>query len=195
MNALHVMLIDTNTGRSAILEQALHDIGHQVITKIAKPDNLLKEIQDIRPDIILIDLESPDRDTLECLHSIHRNHPRPIILFAEYSDGETIDAAIRAGVSAYVVDESNITKRLKPIMEVAIARFREFQALRKELDDTRNKLAERKIIEKAKGLLIKQKGFTEDQAYQALRKLAMDKNRRLVDVARDVISVMELLAQ
>lgn len=192
MKPLRVMLVDQSPGRSAILEQALHDAGHQVIARLNGQANLLKQVQDIAPDIILIDMESPDRDTLEHLRTISRDQPKPIVLFAERSDSTTTAAAIRAGVSAYVVDEVN-PKRLKPIMEVAIARFREFQALRRELEETRNKLAERKVIEKAKGLLMTRKDLDEEQAYQALRKMAMDRNQRLAEVARNVIAVMELL--
>ena len=111
---------------------------------------------------------------------------------AEDAASDTIGAAVRAGVSAYVVDGLQ-PQRVRPIIEVAIARFREFQALRRELEETRNKLAERKVIEKAKGLLMQQKGYSEEEAYQALRKLAMDRNQRLAEVARNVIAVLELL--
>jgi response regulator NasT len=138
-------------------------------------------------------MESPDRDTLEHLSSIGSARPRPIVLFAEHSDSETTQAAIQAGVSAYIVDDLN-PKRIKSIMEVAIARFREYQALRKELDDTRTRLAERKLIEKAKGILMQQKQLSEEQAYQALRKLAMDRNQRIAEVARTLISVVDLLS-
>jgi response regulator NasT len=193
MKPLRVMLIDETSGRSAILEQALGDSGHQVVARFNAHENLLLRVQDIEPDIILIDMESPDRDTLEHLRSIGSDRPRPIVLFAERSDSETTQAAIQAGVSAYIVDDLN-PKRIKSIMEVAIARFREYQALRKELDDTRTRLAERKLIEKAKGILMQQKQLSEEQAYQALRKLAMDRNQRIAEVARTLISVVDLLS-
>lgn len=193
MEPLRVMLIDENTGRAAILEQALRDARYKVVARITTQEDLLGQVRNLQPDIILIDMESPNRDTLENLRCIGRDQPKPIVMFAERSDSETIGAAVRAGVSAYVVDESDITRRIKPIMEVAIARFREFQALRLELEETRNKLAERKVIEKAKGLLMQRKGLTEEQAYQGLRKLAMDRNQRLAEVCRTVISVMDLL--
>jgi response regulator NasT len=193
MKPLRVMLIDETSARSAILEQALGDSGHQVVARFNAHENLRMRVQDIEPDIILIDMESPDRDTLEHLRSIGSDRPKPIVLFAERSDSETTQAAIQAGVSAYIVDDLN-PKRIKSIMEVAIARFREYQALRKELDDTRTRLAERKLIEKAKGILMQQKKLSEDQAYQALRKLAMDRNQRIADVARTLISVEDLQA-
>ena len=192
MNALRVMLIDENRGRAAILEQALIDAGCQVVVRLDKPGDLLKKVQELEPDVILIDVDSPDRDTLENLYWLDRNHPRPIVMFAADAASDTIGAAVRAGVSAYVVDGLQ-PQRVRPIIEVAIARFREFQALRQELEATRNKLAERKLIEKAKGLLMQQKSYSEEEAYQALRKLSMDRNLRLAEVAQNVISVLELL--
>ena len=192
MTPLRVMLIDQTPGRSAILNQALSDSGYLVVAQLEAGADILAEVQRVQPDIILIDMESPDRDTLEHLRVLNNDQPKPIVMFAEQSDEHTTEAAIRAGVSAYVIDGIE-PKRLRSIMQVAIARFREFQALRQELAETRNKLAERKVIDKAKGLLMQQKGYSEDQAYQALRKLAMDRNQRMVDVARSVIAVIELL--
>ena len=192
MDALRVMLIDDNRGRAALLEQALADTGCQVVTRLDRPSDLLKKVKELEPDVILIDVDSPDRDTLENLYWLDRNHPRPIVMFAADAASDTIGAAVRAGVSAYVVDGLH-PQRVRPIIEVAIARFREFQALRRELEATRNKLAERKLIEKAKGLLMQQKSYSEEEAYQALRKVAMDRNQRLAEVAQNVISVLELL--
>lgn len=192
MSALRVMLIDENRGRAAILEQALADAGCQVVARLNKPDGLLEQVQELQPDVILIDVESPDRDTLENLYCLRRDNPRPIVMFAQDDTSVSIGAAVRAGVSAYVVDGLQ-AQRVVPIIEAAIARFREYQALRRELEETRNKLAERKVIEKAKGLLMRQRGYDEDGAYRALRKLAMDRNQRLGEVARNVIAVMEML--
>ncbi|MEE4379581.1 MAG: ANTAR domain-containing protein [Candidatus Competibacteraceae bacterium] len=193
MSSFRVMLIDQSPGRSAILEQALNDNGYEVIVRVANGADIMSQVDEIKPDIILIDMESPDRDTLEHLRLLNRDQPKPIVMFAECSDDETITAAMRAGVSAYVVDEVN-PKRLKSIMQVAIARFREFQALRHELDETKTRLAERKLVDKAKGLLMQHKSLSEQDAYQSLRKLAMDRNQRIGEVARNVIAVMELLA-
>ncbi len=192
MERLRIILVDKSRGRAAILEQALQDAGHQVVAVLNSHSDLLAQVRELRPDMILIDLHSPDRDTLEHLRSIDRDQPKPIIMFAEHSDAATTQEAIRAGVSAYLVDEVN-PGRLKSIVEVAIVRFREFQALRQELDETRGKLAERKVIEKAKGLLMSHRSMSEEQAYQALRKMAMDRNQRLAEVAQNVITVMELL--
>jgi len=192
MKPLRVILIDQTSGRSAILDQALRDAGHDVIARLNADEDILARVRATRPDIVLIDMESPDRDTLEHLRTINQDQPRPIVMFAENSDEETIEAAIRAGVSAYVIDGID-PKRLRSIMQVAIARFREYQALRRELDETRTRLAERKLIDKAKGLLMQKKNLSEEQAYQSLRKLAMDRNQRVGEVARNLIAVMELL--
>ncbi|HHW78954.1 MAG TPA: ANTAR domain-containing protein [Xanthomonadaceae bacterium] len=186
------MLIDAHSGRSAILEQALSDAGYQITVRTASTDKLLQQVRETGPDVILIDIDLPDRDTLEQLRDVGQNQPRPIVMFAERSDPETTAAALRAGVSAYVVDDLN-PRRLKPIMDVAIARFREYQALRRELEETRSRLAERKVVEKAKGLLMAQRNLNEEEAYQTLRKLAMDRNQRIGEVARTVISLLEML--
>ncbi|MBL8253573.1 MAG: ANTAR domain-containing protein [Candidatus Competibacter sp.] len=193
MKKIEVMLIDAHSGRSAILEQALSDAGYRITVRTAGTDRLLQQVRETRPDVILIDIDLPDRDTLEQLREIGQDQPRPIVMFAERSDPETTAAALRAGVSAYVVDDLN-PRRLQPIMDVAIARFREYQALRRELAETRSRLAERKVVEKAKGLLMAQRNLNEEDAYQTLRKLAMDRNQRIGEVARTVVSLLELLS-
>jgi response regulator NasT len=193
MKKVEVMLIDAHAGRSAILEQALSDAGYQITVRTASTDRLLQQVREARPDVILIDIDLPDRDTLEQLREIGQDQPRPIVMFAERSDPETTAAALRAGVSAYVVDDIN-PRRLQPIMDVAIARFREYQALRRELAETRSRLAERKVVEKAKGLLMAQRNLNEEEAYQTLRKLAMDRSQRIGEVARTVVSLLELLS-
>jgi len=186
------MLVDQNRGRVAILEQALVDNGYEVVARVSMEDDLLRRISEVKPDFIIVDMESPDRDTLESMRSISRDQPKPIVMFAEKSDAVTIGEAVKAGVSAYVVDGMS-PGRLKAIMDVAIARFREFQALRNELEETKNRLEDRKLIDKAKGILMKQKGVSEDQAYKMLRKMAMDRNIRIGEAARTVIIVADLL--
>jgi response regulator NasT len=189
---LRVLLCDEDRGRAALLEQALADAGYSVIARLADADNLSAEVARHQPDVIIIDLDSPDRDTLEQMRTISREQPRPIVMFAEDDDSGTINQAIKAGVSAYVVDGLS-GKRVRPVMEVAIARFREYQALREELARTKNSLEERKLIEQAKGLLMQHRQMSEHEAYQALRKLAMDQGRKIPEVARNVIAIMELL--
>ena len=189
---LKVMLIDENRGRAALLQQALRDAHYEVVAVLHDNADLLKCVQEMSVDVILIDLQSPDRDILEHLSTLSCRNPKPIIMFAEDDESRIIQAAIKAGVSAYVVDDL-IHQRLKSIMKVAIARFREYQAMRAELDKARHQLAERKVIDRAKGILMKQKGMDEASAYHALRKMAMDRNLRLVDVAESVIAVTQLL--
>ncbi len=189
-----VMLIDLNPGRAALLEQALRDNGCDVVARLSTHEDLLVRLDEVRPDVIIIDMESPDRDTLESLRSISRDQPRPIVMFAEKSDSGTIEEAVRAGVSAYVVDGMS-GSRMRPIIDVAIARFREYQALRQELEETKTKLADRKDVDKAKGILMQRKGIGEDEAYSALRKMAMDRNIKIGDAARTLIAAAELLGE
>jgi len=189
---LRILLIDDLTGRSAILEQALSDAGHEIIARVSSTLDLPQQVLSLQPDVVIIDLDSPDRDTLENMAIVTRDNPRPIILFSAQDDSNTIQKAVRAGVSAYIVDGLS-AKRVRPIIDVAIARFREFQAMRDELEQTRDKLSERKLVERAKGLLMKQRGFDEEEAYSALRKLAMERNQRLVQVAQNVIDIFEML--
>jgi len=189
---LRVLLVDEDRARAALLEQALTDAGYSVIARIDNSEDLPGEVQHHQPDVIIIDLDSPDRDTLEQMHTISRDHPRPIVMFAENDDRDAIHKAIKAGVSAYIVDGLS-SNRVKPVMEVAIARFREYQALRDELEQTKSSLEERKLLDRAKALLIKRQGMSEKEAHQALRKLAMDRGIKLVEAARNIIAVLDLL--
>lgn len=189
---LSVMLVDDTPARAVLLEQALTDLGYDVIGKIQSAEGLLRHVDRYRPDVVIIDTESPDRDMLEHMSIINDHNPTPIIMFSDEANSQVIERAVRAGVSAYVVGSMN-AQRVQPILDVAIARFREFQALRNELEKTRSELADRKLIDRAKALLIKQKKISEDDAYQAMRKMAMQRSQRLVDVARNIISVMEML--
>ena len=188
---LRVMLVDEDPSRTAVLERALQDNGYDVVARIGTKEDLLDRVRTIQPDVIIIDMQSPDRDTLESMHMINREQPRPVVMFAEKSDQVTITEAVKAGVSAYVVDGLN-AKRIQPIMEVAIARFREYQTLRNELAKTKSDLADRKLIDKAKGMIMAQRKCSEDDAYKALRKLAMDRNEKLVEVAKSVIEIAKL---
>jgi response regulator NasT len=189
---LRVLLVDDAPGRAALLERALEDAGYTVAARIGSSEGLLRRVVDLQPDVIIVDLESPDRDTLENLSAVNRTVPRPIVMFAADEHSGAIHAAIRAGVSAYVVEGVSKT-RVRPLLDVAVARFREYQALREELEKTRESLAERKWIDKAKGLLMQQRGCGEDEAYQLLRKAAMNHGQRLPEVARQLVAAAELL--
>ncbi|MCV2402319.1 ANTAR domain-containing protein [Marinomonas sp. C2222] len=189
---LTVMLVDDEPARAAIVEQAMKDSGYRVIRKLENAKYLTEAVNQFQPDMVIIDIESPDRDVLENMSRLTQDNPRPIVMFAEEDDSRHVEAAIRAGVSAYVVDGVN-SSSVKAIMQVAIARFREFHALRSELESVKTQLEDRKLIDKAKGLIMKHQKCDEPAAYQALRKLAMDRSQRMTDVARNIISVMELM--
>ncbi|MGR0278624.1 ANTAR domain-containing response regulator [Marinomonas dokdonensis] len=191
-NELTVMLVDNEPARAAIVEQAMRDNGYRVIKRLSSARNLTQAVNESQPDMVIIDIESPDRDMLENMSRLTKDNPRPIVMFAEEDDSRHVEAAIRAGVSAYVVDGVQ-SGSVKALLQVAIARFREFQALRSELESVKSQLEDRKLIEKAKGLIMKHQGCDEPAAYQALRKLAMDRSQRMTDVARNIISVMELM--
>jgi response regulator NasT len=189
---LKVLLVDEEPGRAAILERALLDAGYVLVSRLSSADRLAEHVAVSQPDIVIVDIDSPDRDCLENMAVLSRSNPKPVIMFSDEDDEDTIAGAIKAGVSAYVADGMN-PERVRPIVQVAVARFREFQALKNELQKTRDQLADRKLIDKAKGLLMKHRNFSEDEAYHAMRKLAMERNQRLVDTARNVIEVFEML--
>lgn len=191
--SLRVMLVDRDPERAELLEQALAEADHRVIARIEDDDALANQVALYQPDVIIIDMEAPGRDTLEQMREISREQPKPIILFSDERDPDYIRQAVKAGVSAYVVDGLS-RDRVMPIVEVAVARFGEIQSLRLELESTKVKLADRKVIDKAKGLLMKKKNMGEDQAYQFLRKTAMSRNLKLVEVARVLISLEEPLS-
>ena len=191
---MRVLVVDDSDERAALLREALTAAGHEVAASIASPLELLRAVETLHPDVIVIDTESPTRDVLEHVVIVSQSSPRPIVMFASDSGGEAIRSAVRAGVSAYVVDGLD-TSRVNSIVEVACARFEEFQRLKIELAEANLKLSERKLVERAKGLLMQSRGLSEDDAYHALRKLAMAKKQRLGDVAQQVIDTAELLGK
>ena len=190
---LTVLVVDENTGRSAMLKEAIEEAGHNAIIDMDGTDALSNIVARMSPDVIIIDIESPDRDTLEQMRTISRDNPKPVVMFSDDNKPETIKEAIKAGVSAYVIDGLN-DKRIKSLMDVAIARFREYQSLKDELNQAKNNLEERKIIDRAKGILMNHKHCSENEAYQLLRKSAMQSNQRMVEVARNLITSIDLLS-
>lgn len=189
---LRVILVDADPERTVTLADALAGQDCEVVARLGPEADLAEQVRTLRPDVIVIDMDSPRRDTLESMRAIHRDQPRPIVMFVDDDDPGLIDQAIRAGVSAYIIDGLD-AKRVRPILDVAVARFREQQALRDELEKTKAGLRERKVVERAKGILMEQRGLSEDEAYRQLRKLAMDQNKRLVEVAENLISFAKLL--
>ena len=154
--------------------------------------NLLPRVAAIDPDVILIDLENPSRDTLEQMFQVSRWAERPIAMFVDKSDSDAVQAAIDAGVSAYVVDGLR-RERVKPVLDVTISRFNAFHRLQQELNEARSALADRKVIERAKEILIERQGCTEAAAYALLRRTAMDQGRKIADIARALVTAADLL--
>jgi response regulator NasT len=189
---LRILIIDESRVRASELCAGLAMAGHQVAAVLPSALDLTAQIETIRPDVILIETESPSRDTLENLAVMNREMPRPVVLLTQDSGAAVMRAAFKAGVSAYIVDNLDLA-RLKPIVDVAIARFEEHQNLKQELAVATKKLSERKLVEKAKGILMKTRGLDEDQAYAALRKLAMERAQPLGKVSGDLIEMAKLL--
>lgn len=189
---LRILIIDEDSTRAEALDEALRTAGYEVVGVVDPKEDVLAKMRDLAPDLIIVDMESPSRDTLEDMRRITAERPRPIVMFVDQSDEEAIAEAMRAGISAYVIDGLN-PRRVKPILDVAVARFSEYQKLRSELEQTRMDLADRKVIERAKGLLMQSRGLSEADAYSLLRKLAMDQNQRLVEVARSILTLAQLL--
>jgi two-component system, response regulator / RNA-binding antiterminator len=190
--SLRVLVVDGDAERAAGVVYALTAAGYLVASVLETGTDLYAKVRELQPDVIIIDMESPDRDMLEHLHVINRDDPRAIVMFCQDDANETISAALKAGVSAYVVDGLQ-PHRIKPILQTAVARFQDYQDLRRELEETKSTLAERKTLERAKGILMKQRGMSEEDAYQALRKSAMNRNKRIIEVAENLIAAYELL--
>ncbi|MBA3996056.1 MAG: response regulator [Candidatus Accumulibacter sp.] len=190
---LRVLVIDESRTRAGEICAGLALAGCQVAAILPDSASLAHEVEKLQPDLILIETESPSRDTLEHLAVVDEHMPRPVILFTQDDAGDTIRDAMRAGVSSYVVDGLD-PKRIKPLIEVARARFEAHQALRQELAESNRKLSDRKLIDRAKGVLMKARDLDEDGAYHALRKLAMERGKPMAEVARDVLDMAKLFS-
>ena len=189
---LKVMLVDEDPDRAADLRAALIANGCEVISRLASPMEIYAAVKNVSPDVIIIDTESPSRDSLENLAFVSRDRPHPIVMFSGDRSSDTIRAAIRAGVSAYVVDGLS-PERLLPILEVAVERFAAEQSLKRELADAKTELAGRKLIDRAKGILMQQQAIAEEEAFQLLRKFAMDRGLKMADAAAKVIELAPLI--
>lgn len=189
---MRVLIVDESPERALVLREGLLAAGHEVTAALASPMELLRAVETMKPDVIIIDTDSPSRDVLEHVVLITRDQPRPIVMFASDDAPDTIRKAVRAGVSAYIVDGLD-AERVKSIVEVAVARFDEYQRLRAELAGAYLRLSERKLIERAKGILMKARGMDEEEAFRALRRMAMDRGKRLGEVAQQVIDMQNWL--
>ncbi|RNJ51487.1 ANTAR domain-containing protein [Methylocystis hirsuta] len=188
---LKIVIVDESPIRSLILEEGLRDAGFTQVERIGEMHNLLKHIYASDPDVILIDLENPSRDTLEQMFQVSRAVRRPIAMFVDQSDTASIQASVDAGVSAYIVDGLK-KERIKSILDLCVSRFNAFSKLQDDLDQAKSDLEERKTIERAKGILMKAKKLSEEDAYKMMRGAAMRENKKIVEIARSVITAAEM---
>ncbi|MER8824974.1 ANTAR domain-containing response regulator [Mesorhizobium sp. M0938] len=190
--SLTVLVIDENHIRAAIIEAGLREAGHEQVTVVHDVAGIARRIAEIEPDVIVIDLENPNRDMLENMFQLSRVVKRPIAMFVDRSDQASIEAAVEAGVSAYVVDGLR-QERVKPILDMAISRFNAFSRMARELEEARSELENRKVIDRAKGILMRSRGLSEDAAYTLLRKTAMSQNRKISEIAQSLVTTAGLL--
>ena len=189
---LTILVIDENAIRASIIEEGLREAGHAKVTVVHEVNGIARIIETLQPDVIVIDLENPNRDMMEHLFQLTRTVGRPIAMFVDRSDTASIEAAVEAGVSAYIVDGLK-KERVKPILDMAVSRFNAFSRLQRELADAKSALEERKVIERAKGILMKMRGLSEEQAFALLRQTAMNEKKKMSDIAQSVVTAAGLL--
>src|SRR6478752_4868374 len=192
-SSLAVLVIDENRIRASIIEAGLREAGHDRVTLVHDVAGIARRIAEINPDVIVIDLENPNRDMLENMFQLSRAVKRPIAMFVDRSDSASIEAAIDAGVSAYIVDGLK-RERVKPILDMAVSRFNAFSRMTRELEEARSELENRKLIDRAKGILMATRGLSEADAYALLRNTAMNQNRKISEIAESLITASGLLA-
>jgi response regulator NasT len=191
-SSVKIVIVDESPVRAAILEDGLRDAGYAAVHHISEMTNLLATIYSIDPDVIVIDLENPRRDMLEQMFQVSRAVRRPIAMFVDQSDTASIQASVDAGVSAYIVDGLK-RERIKSIIDLCISRFNAFAKLQDELERTKSALEERKVIDRAKGILMKVKNLSEEEAYVLLRSTAMREKKKIVEIAQSIITASDLL--
>jgi len=187
-----IVIVDESPIRAAILEEGLREAGFTDVVRINEMQSLLSRIYALDPDVIVIDLENPSRDILEQMFQVSRAVRRPVAMFVDQSDAASIQASVDAGVSAYIVDGLK-KERIKPILDLCISRFNAFAKLQDELDRAKSALEDRKVIDRAKGILMKVKGLTEDEAYVLLRSTAMREKKKISEIAQSIITASEML--
>lgn len=192
-NPLSILVIDENRLRGSVIEAGLREAGYDNLTVVHDVVGIAQRIAEIEPDVIVIDLENPNRDMLENMFQLSRAVKRPIAMFVDRSDKASIEAAVDAGVSAYIVDGLK-QERVKPILDMAITRFNAFSRMARELEEARSELENRKLLDRAKGILMSTRGLSEPQAYALLRKTAMNQNRKISELAESLILAAGLLA-
>jgi response regulator NasT len=189
---LTILVIDENAIRASIIEEGLIEAGHTKVTIIHEVNGVARIIETLKPDVIIIDIENPNRDMMEHLFQLTRTVGRPIAMFVDRSDTALIDAAMDAGVSAYVVDGLK-KERVKAILDMAVGRFNAFSRLQRELADAKSALEERKVIERGKGILMKMRGLSEEDAFALLRQTAMNEKKKISEIAQSLVTAAALL--
>jgi response regulator NasT len=189
---LKILIVDANPVRAAIIEEGLREAGFGDLVRLGATHGLVAAIEAHDPDVVVIDLEDPSRDALADMFLVSRHVRRPITMFVDQSDAASIEAAVEAGVSAYIVDGLK-KERMQAILQTCISRFNAFKRLREELDEARSQLADRKLIDRAKGIVMRLKGLSEDEAYALMRRSAMNEKRKLADIARAIVTAAEVL--
>ncbi|MBE7637498.1 ANTAR domain-containing protein [Sneathiella sp. P13V-1] len=191
-SSISVLILDENQIRASIIEAGLKDAGHEDVTILTSSVGIAREIENLDPDVIVIDLENPNRDMLEAMFQLSKSVKRPVAMFVDQSDDASLVAAVEAGVSAYIVDGLK-KERVKPILDLAILRFNAFARMESDLAKAQEELKGRKVIDQAKAILMKNKGLSEDEAYKLLRKTAMSQNIKISDVAQSLVTAANLL--
>jgi two-component system, response regulator / RNA-binding antiterminator len=191
-SGLKIVIVDESAVRASILADGLLEAGFTQVTRIDETRNLLARIYAIDPDVILIDLENPSRDMLEQMFQMSRVVRRPIAMFVDQSDSASIQAAVDAGVSAYIVDGLK-KERVKHILDMCISRFNAFSRLQSELEKAKNAIEDRKFIDRAKGILMSAKKLSEEEAYALMRRTAMNEHKKIIEIAQAVITASEML--
>src|SRR5262245_12442654 len=189
---LSILVIDENHLRASVIEAGLRDAGYERLTLLGDVTGIARRIAELEPDVIVISLENPNRDMLENLFQLSRAVRRPIAMCVDRSDQAPSEAAVEAGVSAYVVDGLK-QERVKPILDMAISRFNAFSRMARELEEARTELESRKLVDRAKGILMKSRKLGEDAAYALLRKTAMNQNRKIAEIAQSLVTAAGLL--
>lgn len=189
---LKILVIDENKLRASVIEAGLREAGHAHVTILNEVYGAARRIEEFQPDVIVIDLESPNRDMLEAMFQLSRTVKRPVAMFVDKSDQRSIEAAVDAGVSAYIVDGLK-QERVKPILDMAVSRFNAYSRMERELAEAKSELEGRKVVDRAKGILMKTRGLSEDEAYKLLRKTAMNQNRKVAEIAQSLVMTADLL--
>ncbi|MDN3680303.1 ANTAR domain-containing protein [Vibrio tapetis subsp. quintayensis] len=189
---IRVMLIENDERKVQALREALNSSEYSIEHVTHSGISLLHEVVRVEPDLIIMNIEFPSRDVLDSLHLMSQSNPKPVVMFSEQEDSDTIQNMVKCGVSAYVVGDSN-PNRVKTILDTAVARFSEYQQLKDELQETKQRLSNQKVVEQAKGWLMETKNLSEKEAYHSIRKMAMNNSQKIEDVARNILSLASVL--